>query len=174
MIGPDATKYAFEHEPIEQYRLIHLAVHGFADPAYPDRSALVLLSDPSAGEDGFLEASEIVQLHINADLVILSACDTAVGPIEGEGGIATLSRAFLLAGAKSVISTLWAIDDTYSYLLMQRFYKHVASGEPAAYALADAKRDTLRALGQRAAPYYWAGFIFEGPADQGRFSHGQK
>lgn len=165
LIGPDATKYAFEHQKLAQYRIIHMAVHGFADRDYPDRSALILLSDPSAGEDGFLEASEIVQFRIRADLVILSACDTAVGPIEGEEGTATLARAFLLAGAKSAISTLWSIDDTYSFVLMKHFYKHLASGDRPASALAEAKRDMLQDLGQRVLPYYWAGFIFEGPAD---------
>ena len=90
---------------------------------------LVLLSDPPAGEDGFLQASEIVQLRLNSDLVILSACDTAVGPLEGEEGIAALSRAFLLAGARSVVSTLWSIDDTFSLFLMKQFYKHLAAHE---------------------------------------------
>ena len=174
LIGSKATKYSFEHEDLAQYRLIHLSVHGFADLAHPTHSALVLLSDPSANEDGLLDASEIVQLRIKANLVILSACDTAVGPVEGEEGISTIARAFLLAGAKSVISTLWSIDDTYSYTLMKLFYTHLASGVPAAYALAEAKRDMLRTWGSRAVPYYWAGFIFEGPADQVRISHGQE
>jgi CHAT domain-containing protein len=165
LIGSNATKYAFEHRKLAQYRIIHLAVHGFADRAYPDRSALILLSDPSAAEDGFLEASEIVQFRIKANLVILSACDTGVGPIEGEEGISTLARAFLLAGAKSVISTLWSIDDTYSYVLMKHFYEHLAKGDHPAAALAEAKRDMLTDLGQRALPYYWAGFIFEGPVE---------
>lgn len=96
-------------------------VHGFAYTEDPNRSSLVLLSDPSAEEDGFLDASEVVQLRFKADLVILSACDTAVGPIEGEEGIATLARAFLLAVAKSVISILWSVDDTFSYVLMKQF-----------------------------------------------------
>lgn len=165
LIGPKATKYAFEHEKLAQYRIIHMAVHGFADRDDPERSALVLLSNPSVGEDGFLEASEIVQFRIKAKLVILCACDTAVGPIEGEEGIATLARAFLLAGAKSVIATLWSIDDTYSFVLMKHFYQHLASGDRPAPALAQAKRDMLHELGQRALPYYWAGFIFEGPAN---------
>ena len=101
----------------------------------PNRSALVLLSDPAAGEDGFLQASEIVQLRLNADLVILSACDTGVGLIEGEEGIAALSRAFLLAGAKAVVSTLWSINDDYSLVVMTHFYRHLAAHEPAAEAL---------------------------------------
>src|SRR5204863_1229944 len=122
----------------------------FASRTDPDSSALVLLSDPSAGEDGFLQASEIVQLRLNAELVILSACDTAVGPVQGEEGIATLSRAFLLAGAKTVVSTLWSVDDTFSTFLMKQFYEQLAAGEPAAYALTIAKRDMLRKFGRKA------------------------
>jgi len=134
----------------------------------------VLLSDPSAGEDGFLQASEVVQLRLNAELVILSACDTAVGPIEGEEGIATLSRAFLLAGAKNVVSTLWSVNDTFSTFLMKQFYEHFAAGEPAAYALTTAKRDMLRKFGRKAVPYYWAGYTFEGVAGRAVSSHDEK
>src|SRR5207253_6484938 len=127
--------------------------------------------DPASGEDGFLQASEIVQLHINANLVVLSACDTAVGPVQGEEGVAALSRAFLLAGARGVVSTLWSIDDTYSLVLMRHFYKHLTAQEPAAYALAEAKRETIRQFGLVAVPYYWAGFTFEGTPEDSTSSH---
>ena len=103
LLGPSATEAAFKAAGLSEYRVIHLAVHGFADSTFPDRAALVLLSDRLAGEDGFLQASEIVQLRLDADLVILSACDTAVGPLRGQEGIANLSKAFLLAGARMVV-----------------------------------------------------------------------
>jgi CHAT domain-containing protein len=165
LIGPAATESAFKRADLAEYRIIHLAVHGFVSTEDPNQSALVLLSDPAAGEDGFLHASEIVQLHLNADLVILSACDTGVGLVEGEEGIAALSRAFLLAGAKAVISTLWPINDAYSLVVMKHLYRHLAAGEPAAEALTNAKRDTLREFGPAASPFYWAGFVFEGTED---------
>jgi CHAT domain-containing protein len=165
LIGPHATESAFKRAATSQYGTIHLAVHGYASTTERNRSALVLLSDPSAGEDGFLQASEIVQLRLNSDLVILSACDTAVGPIEGEEGIAALSSAFLLAGARSVVSTLWSIDDTFSLFLMKQFYKHLAAHETVAAALTAAKRDMLRQYGAAAVPYYWAGFTLEGAAN---------
>jgi CHAT domain-containing protein len=171
LLGSKATESALKRADLAQYRIIHLAVHGFASSEDPNRSALVLLTDPAAGEDGFLQASEIVQLHLNADLVILSACDTGIGPVEGEEGIAALSRAFLLAGAKAVISTLWSINDTYSLVVMTHFYRHLVAHEPAAEALTHAKRDTLREFGPTAAPHYWAGFVFEGAADRARSSH---
>ena len=162
LIGPRATESAFKRAAMSQYGVIHLAVHGYASTTERNRSALVLLSDPPAGEDGFLQASEIVQLSLNSDLVILSACDTAVGPLEGEEGIAALSGAFLLAGARSVVSTLWSIDDTFSLFLMKQFYKHLSAHEPAAAALTAAKRDMLRKYGAAAVPYYWAGYTLEG------------
>jgi CHAT domain-containing protein len=165
LIGPRATESAFKQAATSQYGIIHLAVHGYASTTERNRSALVLLSDPAAGEDGFLQASEIVQLRLNSDLVILSACDTAIGPIEGEEGIAALSSAFLLAGARSVVSTLWSIDDTFSLFLMKQFYKHLAARETVAAALTAAKRDMLRTYGSAAVPYYWAGFTLEGAAN---------
>src|SRR5258708_28930251 len=82
LLGTSATEAAFKAAALTEYRVIHLAVHGFADSTFPDRAALVLLSDRLAGEDGFLQASEIVQLRFDADLVVLSACDTAVGPLQ--------------------------------------------------------------------------------------------
>ena len=165
LIGSRATESAFKSAANSQYRIIHLAVHGYASTTERNHSALVLLSDPAAGEDGSLQASEIVQLRLNSDLVILSACDTAVGPIEGEEGIAALSSAFLLAGARSVVSTLWSIDDTFSLFLMKQFYKHLAAHETVAAALTAAKRDMLRQYGAAAVPYYWAGFTLEGAAN---------
>ena len=164
LLGPSATEAAFKAAGLSEYRVIHLAVHGFADSTFPDRAALVLLSDRLAGEDGFLQASEIVQLRLDADLVILSACDTAVGPLRGQEGIANLSKAFLLAGARMVVSTLWEIDDSSSLFLMKRFYAHLSANRSAASALTAAKRDMLRMFGQKALPYQWAGFTIEGTA----------
>lgn len=146
--------------------MIHLAVHGFADTTFPDRAALVLLSDPRTGEDGFLQASEVAQLNFDADLVVLSACDTAVGPLQGQEGIANLSKAFILAGARTVISTLWQVDDSSSMFLMKRFYAHLLEKQSAAFALAAAKRDLLRTYGRKAIPYQWAAFTIEGAAMQ--------
>ena len=165
LLGKKATEPAFKRSALADYRILHLAVHGFASPIDSEQAALVLLSDPAAGEDGLLYAAEIVQLKLNADLAILSACDTAVGPVQGEEGIETLSRAFLLAGAKDVISTLWPVDDTFSLFLMKQFYQHLAAGQPAASALVSAKRDMLHKYRAAATPYYWAGYTIEGAFD---------
>jgi CHAT domain-containing protein len=165
LLGTAATEAAFKGADLATYRIIHLAVHGFADSTHPDRAALVMLSDPSVGEDGFLQSSEVVQLRFNADLVILSACDTAVGPLQGQDGIANLSRAFLLAGARTVVSTLWQIDDSSSLFLMKRFYAHLAAKKSAASALTAARREMLRTFGHKTLPYQWAAFTIEGAAE---------
>lgn len=162
LIGEDATESAFKHAATGRFGTIHLAVHGFADDPDPDNAALALLPDVRAGEDGLLHASEIATMRINANLVVLSSCDTAVGPVEGEEGIANLSNSFLLAGGKSVVSTLWTVEDSSSLFLMKRFYSRLASGDSPAVALTSAQREMLHSFGDKAVPYFWAGFTFEG------------
>jgi CHAT domain-containing protein len=163
LLGDSATESAFKKE--SNRRVIHLAVHGIANETQPERAALVLLSDPAHDEDGFLQASEIVQLPLNADLVVLSACETAVGPLEGQEGISTLSRAFLLAGVRTVVSTLWSVEDETTLYLMKIFYGELNRKKRVPEALAIAKRKMLKTFGAKAVPYYWAGFTVEGVAE---------
>ena len=160
LLGNDATESAFKRST--NRRVIHLAVHAIANETRPDHAALIFLSDPEHDEDGFLQPSEIVQLPLKSDLVVLSACDTAVGPLEGQEGIATLSRAFLLAGARTVISTLWSVEDESTLYLMKTFYAELKRNRAVPDALVAAKRKMLRTFGAKAVPYYWAGFIVEG------------
>ncbi len=163
LLGNEATETAFKKSV--DHRIIHLAVHAIANKTAPDRAAFILLSDPQHGEDGSLYPSEIVQLPLDADLVVLSACETAVGPIEGEEGISTLARAFLLAGTRTVVSTLWTIDDDSTLYLMKVFYAEMARKKSAPEALRVAKRSMLQKFGPRkAVPYYWAGLTVEGLA----------
>ena len=162
LLGADATESVFKHADLAKYRIIHMAVHGVADGSNPDDAALILLPDKAAGEDGVLQATEVAMLDLNADLVVLSACDTAVGPVQGEEGVSNLSKAFLLAGARSVISTLWSVDDNSSLLLMKQLYGHLGANDSAAHALTAAKREMLQNFGKAAIPYFWAGFTFEG------------
>jgi CHAT domain-containing protein len=161
LIGPDATETAFKAEPLVDFRIIHIAAHGFADTQFPERSGLVLGVDPSSHDDGLLQVREIMRLHFNADLVTLSACNTGVGKIEGEEGVTNLVEAFLVRGAKSVVASLWAADDIYTGKLMERFYTHIAEGQPKAIALRQAKLDLLAQNG-RVSPYYWGAFVLVG------------
>jgi CHAT domain-containing protein/tetratricopeptide (TPR) repeat protein len=157
----NATETAFKQAAARGYRYIHFAGHAFSDDD-PDRAALVMLSDPHHGDDGFLQASEIVQMRLNADLVVLSACDTAVGTIQGEEGVSTLSNAFFLAGARTVVSTLWDIEDKPSLYLMKRFYQRIREHVSPSDSMAEAKVAMLRNFGRKALPAYWAGYIVQG------------
>ena len=166
LIGPEATEAAFKRARLERRAVIHLAVHGIANEKHPDRAALILLSD-AAAEDGILQLSEIVQLRLNADLVVLSACDTAVGRLLGEEGISNISRAFLFEPRQD--SCFNALVDRRQFrptYPMKRFYAHLTAGETTGAALTGAKRDMLNAFGPRAVPYYSVRFVLEGVADR--------
>lgn len=140
-----------------------------ANAKFPDRAALVLSNSPGSAEDGLLQVREIRDLALNADLVTLSACDTGNGRLLGEEGIASLERAFLLAGAKAVIASLWTADDTYTIALMKRLYQHLVDGSDKGAALRQAKLDLLKEFGDQALPIYWAGFTLVGDGSKAFF-----
>ncbi len=167
LLGRDATEAAFKAQPLADFEIIHIAAHGIASAKFSDRAALVLGNDPKSGEDGLLQVREIRDLSLTADLVTLSACDTGVGPLEGEEGIANLVRAFLFAGAKSVVASLWAASDVYTRNLMQHFYRYIADGEDKRSALRHAQMDLISEFGDQAMPFYWAGFIMVGDGSSG-------
>lgn len=164
LLDTTATESTFKKEPLSDFRILHLAVHGFADPQYPERSALVLGADPKSGEDGLLQVREIKRLRLNAELTTLSACDSGVGKLQGEEGVSDLAEAFLAAGSKTVVASLWSADDTFASALMERFYKRLALGESTRSALREAKLDMLTKYGEQVSPFYWAGFVAIGDA----------
>jgi len=124
-------------------RIVHFATHGFADERLPMNSGLVLTTPDRAdehAEDGFLQAWEIFErVRLNADLVVLSACDSGRGKDLGGEGLLSLTRAFQFAGARAVVASLWQVPDEGSADLMIRFYRHLKNGEPAADALRNAQ-----------------------------------
>jgi CHAT domain-containing protein len=162
LLGKDATETAFKKQPLNQFRILHLAVHGFADTQYPERSALVLGADAQSGDDGLLQVREIIRLRLNAELTTLSACDSGVGKLQGQEGISNLVEAFLVAGSKSVVASLWSADDTFASALMEQFYRHLAQGEDTSSALRNAKLELLAKYGDQVSPFYWAAFIAVG------------
>ncbi|MGC1646382.1 MAG: CHAT domain-containing protein, partial [Candidatus Sulfotelmatobacter sp.] len=162
LLGKDATETAFKKEPLDQFRVLHLAVHGFADTQYPERSALILGTDPKSGDDGLLQVREIIRLRLNAELTTLSACDTGVGKLQGQEGVSSLVEAFLVAGSKSVVASLWSADDTFASALMDRFYLRLGQGEDTGSALRGAKLDLLAKYGDQMSPFYWAAFVAVG------------
>jgi CHAT domain-containing protein len=162
LLGPNATETAFKSEPLSDFKIIHIAAHGFSDTQFPERSGLVLGVDPNSRDDGLLQVREIIRLHFNADLVTLSACNTGVGKLQGEEGITNLVEAFLVSGAKAVVASLWSADDIYTSALMEKFYTHIAEGQDKAAALRHAKIDLLAKYGRQVPPYYWGAFILVG------------
>jgi CHAT domain-containing protein len=161
--GAEATESAFRASGAGNARILHFATHGLIDEVRPDRSGLILTATPP--DDGLLQAREIYSLALRADLVTLSACETALGQnVTGEG-IIGLTRAFFFAGARAVVASLWDIEDASAPRLMERFYSNIRRGEPIDVALQHAKLDFIYAGGATARPFYWASFIATGRTD---------
>jgi len=147
-----------------KYRIVHFATHGLLDNEHPELSGLVLsLVDEHGGrKKGFLDLQDIYNLNLPAELVVLSACETALGKdIRGEGLIG-LTRGFMYAGASRVVASLWNVDDVATSELMGRFYKEMEKdGLRPAAALRQAQIQMWKQKDWRA-PYYWAAFQMQG------------
>jgi CHAT domain-containing protein len=139
---------------------LHFAVHGLVDERVPEHSALALTSseDAERPENGLLQVWEILdEVRLDTELVTLSACDSGLGGEMPGEGIIGLTRAFLYAGSRSVVASLWAVFDNSTVTFMETFYRHLLAGRPKAEALQAAQRDTLARPG-RTAPFIWAAF----------------
>ncbi|MEZ5399230.1 MAG: CHAT domain-containing tetratricopeptide repeat protein [Bryobacteraceae bacterium] len=162
LTGDRASEPDFKRMPLSTFRVLHFALHSAIDAEFPDRSALVLSSRKGDEEDGLLQAREVVQLDLNADMVTLSACDAGSGTLEGIAGVNSLVQAFLMAGSRSVVASVWPADDMFTAALMKAFYSNLRQGLDKAEALTLAKRELLRVHGPNAVPFFWAGFRLVG------------
>lgn len=145
---------------------LHLTGHGHADPLTPLLSYILFHADSAAGEDGKLMAYEVHGLKLDAQLAVLSACETAKGVSMKGLGVLSLGGAFLDAGCNNVIMTLQEVDPTFTELIMTSFYDHLAEGVDAAKALQLAKQDFVKQRDDdEALPFFWAPFILQGPGD---------
>lgn len=163
-LGFDASRTAVTNSDLRQYRIVHFATHALVNSEHPELSGIVLSLIDRRGQpvDGFLRLNEIYNLNLPADLVVLSACQTALGKeIRGEGLIG-LMRGFMYAGAARVVASQWKVDDEATAELMGRFYeKMLKHGQPAAAALRQAQLEMSRQSRWRA-PYFWAAFAMQG------------
>lgn len=160
LMGQQASEGRIKRLALTDYRIIHLATHGLLDERYPYRSALILAPTGAAEEDGRLQTREIYGLTMSAELVVLSACQTARGRLEDTEGPMALARPFFFAGARSVVASLWQINDRATVHFMREFYRNLALGRTKAESLRAAK---LRLLGSEwAHPFFWAGFLLQG------------
>jgi len=165
LVDSAATESALKAEQPADFKVIHLATHGFSDTTDPDRAGLVLApGDPN--EDGLWQAREIRESRLEADLVTLSACETGVGRLQGEEGIMNLARTFLIAGAKSVVASLWDADDRSTATLMAHFYEQIGNGKSVAEALRNSQLAMLTEFGSEMPPYFWAGFTVIGDGNR--------
>jgi CHAT domain-containing protein len=160
----DASREMVLTTSLSDYRILHFSTHGVLNSSQAELSGLVLSMYDRSGapKDGFLRLHEVYNLTLNADLVVLSACETALGTaIRGEGLIG-LARGFIYAGAARVVASLWNVEDQATSVLMKRFYEDMLSGgrSPAA-ALRSAQIAMLRNP-RWSRPYYWAAFVLEG------------
>ncbi|HVP91319.1 MAG TPA: CHAT domain-containing tetratricopeptide repeat protein, partial [Terriglobales bacterium] len=158
--GAEATEASFKRLDLGAYRLIHLACHALSDERYPLRSSLVFSPSGEGEEDGFLEVSEMYRMRTNADLVVLSACQTGRGTIVRNEGALGLPRVLFYMGARSVISTLWPVHDKAGAVFMGFFYDSYFRGAGKAESLQAAKRKM--AGSKYAHPYYWASYTLTG------------
>jgi len=151
-------------DELSQYRVIHFATHGLLDSKHPELSGLVLSLVDESGrpQDGFLRLHEIYNLRLNAELVVLSACQTALGKeVKGEGLIG-LTRGFMYAGTPRVMASLWQVDDAATAQLMKRFYRGISQEKlPPAAALRAAQIEMLKRKHWES-PYYWGAFVLQG------------
>ncbi|HZS07890.1 MAG TPA: CHAT domain-containing protein [Blastocatellia bacterium] len=162
-LGTAAQEQSVKTEPLTRYRYVHFATHALIDEEYPARSMIVLSAAADSKEDGALQMSEVMRLRLNADLVTLSACRTGLGRLLNGEGIIGLTRAFLYAGAESVVVSLWNVNDIATATLMKGFYKNLRRGLARDEALRQAKLELIR--GRQQAwhhPYYWAAFVLVG------------
>ena len=158
-LGSDASESNFKKQA-GQYAIIHLASHAMVDDGHPQYSKILFAADPDSLEDGALEVSELFNLSLPAELVVLSACETGIGRLQKGEGIVSLARGMAYAGAKSVVTTLWPVNDAATSDIMQNFYESLNQKNSKSEALRLAKLAYIESGDHLSAqPFYWAAFI---------------
>jgi CHAT domain-containing protein len=159
-----ANKMAAASGDISRYRYVHFATHGYFDSEQPELSAMVLsmVDEEGKPQNGFLTLRDIFNLHLTANLVVLSACETGLGKeIKGEG-LVGLTRGFMYAGAARVVVSLWSVNDKATAELMTKFYTHMLKDNMRPAAALRAAQVEMFQSEKYQAPFYWAPFILQG------------
>ena len=163
-LGFDAKLGNIENADLSGYRILHFATHGLLNTSRPELSGLVfsLYDENGRTQDGFLSLNDVYNLDISSDLVVLSACQTALGKdVRGEGLIG-ISRGFLYAGSQRIVASLWKVDDSATAEFMKLFYKnHLEKKMSASAALRQAKIE-MKKIPRYKSPYYWSAFTLLG------------
>ncbi len=174
--GFEANRDAALSTDITDYKILHFATHGVVDEKRPELSGIVLSmygQDGKRNDGGFIRLQDVYGMNLNADLVVLSACDTGVGKdVKGEG-LMSLNNAFLQAGAKSVVSSLWKVDDDATKELMTGFYRGLADDNLTTSAALRRAQIKMYNDPRFHSPFYWASFTVEGDfANPPKLAHG--
>jgi CHAT domain-containing protein len=163
-VGAEATRDRVIGQALADYRFVHFATHGIVNQEVPSLSSLVLSLVDRAGKarDGSVMLPDVYDMTLNADVVVLSGCQTALGKdIRGEGPIG-LARAFMYAGATRVVASLWHVDDLATAELMKRFYRGMLAGKLTPAAALRAAQLEMAGTPRWRSPYYWAAFVLQG------------
>lgn len=164
LTGANSTEANFKKNA-PNYSVIHLAMHGILHRRQPILSSLAFTEDQDTLENNFLQAYEIAHLKLNADLVVLSSCETGYGKFEQGEGILSLARSFMYAGTPSLIVSLWQVNDQSTAFIMQGLYTYLSQGYSKDRALSQAKLDYIKKAKDFAAhPAFWSPFIQLGDA----------
>lgn len=161
MNSKNISEKRFKSTDLENAKYIHIAAHGIHDDENPQYSGILLGRDEDDTDDGILQAHEIFPLNLNADLVTLSSCFSGFGEIDPNEGNLGIYRSFLLAGAKSVIISLWNVEDESTSILFSKFYEYLKEGHSKSKSLRLAKMH-LKNNPKYSHPFYWAPFILMG------------
>ena len=159
-LGNNATETAFKNNASD-YKVLHLAMHTNINNVNPLYSKLIFFKPQGDTiDDGMLNASELINMQLHADIAVLSACNTGSGKMQKGEGILSLSRDFFYAGVPGIIMTAWAVEDRSGVKLMEYFYKYIAEGKPRHEALRFAKLEYLENCDKLTAhPHYWAAYM---------------
>jgi CHAT domain-containing protein len=159
--GAKATEKLFK-EVAGNYKILHLAMHGLIDDLEPLNSELVFTPVQDSINDGYLNLSEVYNLRLHSELVVLSACNTGVGKIQKGEGNMSLSRAFRYAGSEGIIMSLWKVPDEATSEIMVDFYKNILNEKTKDQSLREAKLAFLKKYADdplQSHPFFWAGFV---------------
>lgn len=163
--GEQASEAVFK-EQSGKYNILHLATHAIVDDQYPMNSRLLFTPSADSLEDGNLHAWELYGLQLDADMVVLSACNTGYGKLQRGEGVMSLGRAFAYAGCPSVVMSLWPAQDQATADLMGYFYEAIADGMEKDAAMQTARLRYLEEADDLLShPFYWAGFVVQGEPD---------
>ena len=164
LLHDEANEGALKMQAPGEYGFIHIASHGFANPGQPRFSGIAcaqLQQDSTNNEDGILYVGEVYNLELNADLVVLSSCESGVGKLVKGEGMLGLNRSFVYAGSPNIVFSLWQVNDEKSSELMVEFYQQVLEGKSYAAALRQSKLGLLQKK-ESALPVYWSAFVLMG------------